>query len=489
YEKKAIRQYRTAVALRAKQNRDAVAFLKGLDGDVPDAVLARLRVDPSEAAAVLVAASEFKDVFAAIKELHQQRKFQAAVDRCQILRPQVQEPAIRSALDVMLTRATWMRDFDAGKWVELTFDPKLALWKTDANQWTVKDERTVVGKSTKTRRELKIMLREDFGDQFEVEAVVSSKAVAERGFDRVGFSVGSVASRRSGWLFVWVSSYHKEIGTIPYATKKAMEFDGRIHPETNKLRVQIWKDQVAAFVGDELQFTKTVPYFNSRGDLIFGTRYWEAMEFTLSNPRIRKLNSQPPPDQDDFDATIDYFSERLEKEEPSASDYRQRGRAYLEKKQFEQSLSDFQVAEKLAPDHAKTRYLLGLHWMRTGEYRKAIDALEQATKLDPEYPPPLRALAKILAACPDAAFRDGKKSVEIGLKAWAVGHWHSNATRAVIAMGYAESGNFDGAVKTAQIVLDQSKSPRRHDPESLREQYSEQLKLYQNKQPFRFSSP
>jgi tetratricopeptide (TPR) repeat protein len=82
-----------------------------------------------------------------------------------------------------------------------------------------------------------------------------------------------------------------------------------------------------------------------------------------------------------------------------------------------------------------------------GHYRQSMVDLEQASKLDPENAFLLNNFAWILATAPDADARDGKKAVIAALKACQLTSYQNAADVDTLAAAYAETGDFDNAVK------------------------------------------
>ncbi len=56
-------------------------------------------------------------------------------------------------------------------------------------------------------------------------------------------------------------------------------------------------------------------------------------------------------------------------------------------------------------------------------------------------------LAWTLATCPDASLRDGKAALNYALRACQVSNWQNAAAIDTLAAAYAETGDFDNAVK------------------------------------------
>jgi tetratricopeptide (TPR) repeat protein len=88
-----------------------------------------------------------------------------------------------------------------------------------------------------------------------------------------------------------------------------------------------------------------------------------------------------------------------------------------------------------------------------GDYGKAVADYSQAILLDPKGAREYNNLAWLLATCPQASVRDGKKAVQYALQACELSEWKDPACVDTLAAAYAEGGDFDHAVKYEQQSL------------------------------------
>jgi len=114
-----------------------------------------------------------------------------------------------------------------------------------------------------------------------------------------------------------------------------------------------------------------------------------------------------------------------------------------------------------------------------GHYRQSMVDLAEASKLDPNNAFLLNNFAWLLATAPDANARDGKKAVEVALKACQLTNYQIAADVDTLAAAYAETGDFDNAVKwETKYLTSLSLTPSDANDGQSR------LALYQAKKPY-----
>jgi hypothetical protein len=82
----------------------------------------------------------------------------------------------------------------------------------------------------------------------------------------------------------------------------------------------------------------------------------------------------------------------------------------------------------------------------------------------------------LLASCPDATIRDGKKALEAAQKAFELAKGANEM--AALAAAHAELGEFDKAVEWQTKAVAAA-------PDTQKDAFRTRLKLYQDKKPYR----
>ena len=164
-------------------------------------------------------------------------------------------------------------------------------------------------------------------------------------------------------------------------------------------------------------------------------------------------------------------------ESRDAKFYNNRGAAYGEKGQYDQAISDFNRAIEINQRYTMAYNNRGIVYRLKGRYDQAISDFNKAIGINPLDPEAYNNLAWLFATAKDRGFRNGKKAVELALKACELSDWRKAEYLDTLAAGYAGTGDFDSAVKWQEKALGYSKSPR---PSELQQR----LNFYREHKPW-----
>jgi tetratricopeptide (TPR) repeat protein len=118
---------------------------------------------------------------------------------------------------------------------------------------------------------------------------------------------------------------------------------------------------------------------------------------------------------------------------------------------FDASLKPYAEVVRINPRAAEARFSYAMALVRLRRYKDAKDWLEESARVQPDRPELSHALARLLAAAPDDAVRDGARAMTLvqdvlkGNKTTAVGE--------TMAMALAELGQFTDAEKVQRGVI------------------------------------
>ena len=107
----------------------------------------------------------------------------------------------------------------------------------------------------------------------------------------------------------------------------------------------------------------------------------------------------------------------------------------------------------------------------------------EAIRLDPGYVEAYNASALLMAACPEAKFRDGKGAVAFATRACELAKWKEPRFLNTLAAAQAEAGDFDAAVRSQKRAIELLADERQKDD------YRSRLLLYQANRPYREVPP
>ncbi len=195
---------------------------------------------------------------------------------------------------------------------------------------------------------------------------------------------------------------------------------------------------------------------------------------------------------------------------------------YLKRNQPDKAAVSLQLALEKNPRLVGARYIAGRMLVAAGRYAEAVSNFNAALTLDPEcieahmalaqirllqgltlpafnhyatvihlrkdYIPALEQLARLLACFPEEELRDGRRAVEYAERASILAGYRDPFVLDTLAAAYAESGNFKEAerVQKRAIELLQDKTSNAVVT-PMAAGFEVRLKLYQNRQPYRFS--
>jgi tetratricopeptide (TPR) repeat protein len=144
------------------------------------------------------------------------------------------------------------------------------------------------------------------------------------------------------------------------------------------------------------------------------------------------------------------------------------------------SLPHYAEIIRTNPAASQAQFGYGMALVRMRRYREARDRLSMAVDTYPDQAGFAHALARLLAAAPDATVRDGRRALML-----MEGLFRTQRTLEMMqtmAMTQAELGNYEEAVNWQRQALAAATQARRGD---LASRLQENLTLYENRQPCR----
>jgi tetratricopeptide (TPR) repeat protein len=155
---------------------------------------------------------------------------------------------------------------------------------------------------------------------------------------------------------------------------------------------------------------------------------------------------------DNSDAISDYNT-ALQLDPRDTQTYFNRGDAYAAQGDNDQAIVDFSWAIQLDPKDVNAFNNRATAYDAEGKHAEAIKDYESAVQLEPKFEGGLNSLAWDLATCRDAGLRNGKEAIQYATRACQVSDWKDYFDLDTLATAYAETGDFDNAVKWEHQAL------------------------------------
>ncbi len=188
--------------------------------------------------------------------------------------------------------------------------------------------------------------------------------------------------------------------------------------------------------------------------------------------------------KNEYNRAIANYDEAIRLAPKVAAGFYHRGISRLLLKQYSESIKDFDEAIRLNPKYAPAFRERGIAHKNLHQYPKALADYESAIRINPNYPTAMADQAWLLATCPDAAIRDGKRAVTVAKKACELNNHRTAAHVSTLAAAYAEAGDFKEAVYWQNRVFEFSDYMK-----SFGNAARQRLKLYETGKAFHEPTP
>ncbi|MCO6454073.1 MAG: tetratricopeptide repeat protein [Pirellulaceae bacterium] len=199
-------------------------------------------------------------------------------------------------------------------------------------------------------------------------------------------------------------------------------------------------------------------------------------------------------------------------EQPPVQAILLRSMIYADQQQFDRAIIDMRLLVENDPENSEWRLQLASFYNASGRPRKAIEIYNEMIEQDaddwrarrgradaelaigqhaeaiadykvahaaqPEHSGILNNYAWVLATSPKDELRDAKRSIELATKACEVTEYKEAHILSTLAAGYAESGDFETAIKWSTKAVELGEG-------ETREQLQKELESYQQKKPWR----
>jgi tetratricopeptide (TPR) repeat protein len=182
----------------------------------------------------------------------------------------------------------------------------------------------------------------------------------------------------------------------------------------------------------------------------------------------------------EYDKAIADLSEAIRFDPRSATTFYGRATVYEDIEKFDKAMADYDHVLQITPKDSDDYAVRGSTYFTKGNYKEAASAFEKAIQLSPNSDFALGHVAWLKAACPDASMRNGKEAVRMSMRACELSRWKEPSPIGALAAPYAETGDFDEAVKYQTQAM---KMKSEYGP--VLKEARERLALYRDHKPWR----
>jgi tetratricopeptide (TPR) repeat protein len=154
------------------------------------------------------------------------------------------------------------------------------------------------------------------------------------------------------------------------------------------------------------------------------------------------------------DAAASHFTKALEINSTNSLVHFNLGLALFRLGQTERAIAHLSEALRLEPSSAETHFQLGLAYLSQRKAKEAVIHYRETLRLKPDFTAALNNLAWLLATHPDETCRNGAEAVRLAEKACELTAYKQPLLLGTLAAAYAETGDFDKAISTAQKARD-----------------------------------
>ena len=299
---------------------------------------------------------------------------------------------------------------------------------------------------------------------------------------------------------------HNNLGTVLGMTgryaeaipefEKALELNPQYHTVYENLGLA----QLAAGRPDDaiLSFQEGLEYYSQSADLhthlgVALNRRGRSDEARAEFAKALEINPQDADAQRNLgralvligqlDQGIPHLEKAVEIDPRFAEAHCDLGRALVAEGQFDQATRHLQKALEIRPDLVEAHYFLGesLYYSQA-RVQEALAHWREALREDPNFVPAMNAMARALAASPQASDRNGAEAVKLAEQVAQLSGARNPLYLDTLAAAYAEAGRFPEAVATARKALDLAAQQHR---DRVMADLNTRIKLYESQQPYR----
>ncbi len=195
--------------------------------------------------------------------------------------------------------------------------------------------------------------------------------------------------------------------------------------------------------------------------------------------------------KDQYEAAQRYFTAAIRLEPQRWYAYYNRAKTFSKQKKWSAALQDLNACIHYEPAFFIATFARAEVYKRLADYNACLNDLDLVLRLTKEvgnYSEVAEALndrAWFQSVCPDASFRNGRRAVADARKACELTKWKDPACLDTLAAAYAETGDFDSAVRYEEQAAVENASEKSKERDEWSRGCSARLQLYKLRRPCR----
>jgi tetratricopeptide (TPR) repeat protein len=214
----------------------------------------------------------------------------------------------------------------------------------------------------------------------------------------------------------------------------------------------------------------------------------EALKLKPDTPWIIRTRSLFLAQNDRLDEAIGELEKLTKRDPKDGATLLQLALFYGAKKNSPKAIEAYRQILRQSPNNWRALRGLGDALLNVGQHAEAIEVYEKAVKLQPKDDSILNNLAWVLCTSPDDKLRNGRRAVELAAKACKASDYKVPHILSTLAAAYAETGDFDNAIKWLTKGLEIAEKAKATDKEGdaeTKEALKKELINYKAKKPTR----
>jgi tetratricopeptide (TPR) repeat protein len=172
-----------------------------------------------------------------------------------------------------------------------------------------------------------------------------------------------------------------------------------------------------------------------------------AIERDPSNANYRVARAESWSAQGMHKRAMADFADALRLEPNNPSIWVSRGNEWRRDLKLDDAIADYTHALELNPRYWPAYVARANAWKQRRLFGRAIQEFSELIRLDPQNALAHQTLARILATCNEANFRDGRRALDEATVACDLTRWRDPDCLDTLAAAYAEVGDYDAAIK------------------------------------------